>query len=155
MSGNSPRTSCTAASTAASCTPSDRAMTNLLTFTVIGIVTGCIYAVAASGLVVTYTTSGIFNFAHGAVGMFLTFLYWELHIHRHWPTLLALFVVLFVVAPLMGAFVERTLIRNLHGKETRVTLVVTAALLIALLGTAEAIWNPGHARVLPRFFEGH
>jgi len=130
-------------------------MTNLLTFTVIGIVTGSIYAVAASGLVVTYTTSGIFNFAHGAVGMFLTFLFWELHIHHHWPTLVALVVVLFVIAPLMGVVIERILIRNLHGKETRVALVVTAALLVALLGTAQAIWDPGRARVLPRFFEGH
>jgi branched-chain amino acid transport system permease protein len=130
-------------------------MTNLLTFTVIGIVTGSIYAVAASGLVVTYTTSGIFNFAHGAVGMFLTFLYWELHIHHHWPTIVALVVVLFVCAPLMGVITERVLIRNLHGKETRVSLVVTAAMLLALYGTAQAIWDPGHARVLPRFFEGH
>jgi len=37
-----------------------------------------IYAVAASGLVVTYATSGVFNFAHGAIGMFCAFTYWEL-----------------------------------------------------------------------------
>ena len=41
----------------------------LIAFTIIGLSTGAIYAVAASGLVVTYTTSGIFNFAHGAIGM--------------------------------------------------------------------------------------
>ncbi|HMQ28728.1 MAG TPA: hypothetical protein PKA98_22270, partial [Acidimicrobiales bacterium] len=40
-----------------------------LTFTILGITTGAIYAIAASGLVVTYTTSGIFNFAQGAFGM--------------------------------------------------------------------------------------
>ena len=38
---------------------------------------GALYAVAASGLVLTYTTSGIFNFAHGAFGMFAAFLYWQ------------------------------------------------------------------------------
>ncbi len=31
-----------------------------------------------SGLVVTYTTSGIFNFAHGAFGMMAAFLYWQM-----------------------------------------------------------------------------
>jgi len=32
-----------------------------------GLVTGAIYSIMASGLVLTYTTAGIFNFAHGAV----------------------------------------------------------------------------------------
>ena len=36
---------------------------------VVGISLGSIYAIAASGIVVTYTTSGIFNFAHGAQAM--------------------------------------------------------------------------------------
>ena len=44
-------------------------MHEFLEFTIIGIVLGAAYAVAASGLVVTYATSGIFNIAHGAIGM--------------------------------------------------------------------------------------
>ena len=90
-------------------------MTDFLAFTVVGIVTGCIYAVAASGLVVTYTTSGIFNFAHGAVGMFMAFLVWELHVNRGWPLVPTLLIVLFVLAPLMGALIERVLMRRLYG----------------------------------------
>jgi branched-chain amino acid transport system permease protein len=53
--------------------------------TIIGIVTGSVYAVAASGLVLTYTTSGIFNFAHGGIGMFMAFTYWELRFNHGWP----------------------------------------------------------------------
>jgi branched-chain amino acid transport system permease protein len=121
----------------------------------VGIVTGCIFAVAASGLVVTYTTSGIFNFAHGAMGMFLAFTYWELRVHQHWPAPIALFVTLLVIAPLMGAAIERVLIRNLHGKETRVALVVTFGLLVVLLGLAQVIWTPTKSRSLPFFFNGH
>ena len=60
-------------------------MRDLLAFTVVGIVTGSIYATAASGLVVSYTTTGIFNVAHGAVGMVMAFLYWELRFHHGWP----------------------------------------------------------------------
>jgi len=53
-------------------------MSAFLTFTVIGVVVGCIYAITACGLVVTYATSGVFNFAHGAQGMFAAWVYWQL-----------------------------------------------------------------------------
>ena len=67
-------------------------MDQFLTFTVFGLVTAAIYAVAASGLVVTYTTSGIFNFAHGAVAMWAAFVYWQLSSPDGWglPVWLAL-----------------------------------------------------------------
>src|SRR3954466_3683615 len=108
-------------------------METFLAFTVVGIVTGAIYAVSASGLVVTYTTSGIFNFAHGAIGMFMAFTYWELRVHQHWPAPLALLVVLLVLSPLMGALIERLLMRRLYGAPMAVTIVVTLALLLILL----------------------
>jgi branched-subunit amino acid ABC-type transport system permease component len=50
-------------------------MSTFLTFTVLGIVSGSIYAITATGLVVTYSTTGVFNFAHGAVAMFCAFSY--------------------------------------------------------------------------------
>jgi branched-chain amino acid transport system permease protein len=128
---------------------------DLLRFTIVGIVTGSIYAVAASGLVVTYTTSGIFNFAHGAIGMFMAFVYWQLRVQMHWPTPVALVVVLLVIAPLFGALLERTLMRRLHGSPTGVSIVVTSALLVILLGVAQSIWPPGEARTLQPFFAGH
>ncbi|MCB0972434.1 MAG: hypothetical protein KDA97_13090, partial [Acidimicrobiales bacterium] len=64
-------------------------MTDIL---VLGLVSAAIYAVAASGLVVTYTTSGIFNFAHGAVAMVCAFVYWQLSSPDAWglPVPLAL-----------------------------------------------------------------
>ena len=40
-------------------------------------VTGAVYGIAASGLVLTYTTSGIFNFAQGAMAMLAAFTYWQ------------------------------------------------------------------------------
>ena len=48
-----------------------------LTFS--GLVTGAIYGIMASGLVLTYTTSGIFNFAHGAVAFATAYLYYQLN----------------------------------------------------------------------------
>src|SRR5947209_20392017 len=100
-------------------------MSAFLAFTIIGIVTGAIYAIAATGLVVTYSTSGIFNIAHGAIGMMMAFTYWELRVHRHWPAPLALVVVLFILAPALGALIERVLIRRLRGATVAQSLVVT------------------------------
>ena len=127
-------------------------MEDLLQFFVIGIVAGAIYAVAASGLVVTYTTSGIFNFAHGAIGMFMAFVYWELRVNQGWPAPIALVLVLFVLSPLMGAAIERILMRRLYQAPLGVSIVVTLALLVILLRTGQAIWNPNEARQLRPFF---
>jgi branched-chain amino acid transport system permease protein len=127
---------------------------DLLAFTIIGIVTGSIYAIAASGLVLTYTTSGIFNFAHGGIGMFMAFTYWELRFHHNWPAPLAIFMVVCVFAPIMGALIERVLMRNLGGRATGTSLVVTIGLMVMLMGLAQGIWPP-ESRHFPEFFEGH
>jgi branched-chain amino acid transport system permease protein len=123
-----------------------------LNFTIIGIITGAIYAVAASGLVVTYTTSGIFNFAHGAIGMVMAFMYWELRVNHHWPAPFALVVVLLVLSPLVGALIERLLMRNLRGGDTGTSLVVTVGLLLVLIGFAQIVWPPNTVRALTPFF---
>ncbi len=128
-------------------------MRDFLSFTIIGIVTGSIYAVAASGLVLTYTTSGIFNFAHGGIGMFMAFTYWELRFNRILPAPLAIFLVVLVIAPLMGAAIERVLMRHLHGRATGTSLVVTIGLMVMLMGLAQGIWPP-QSRSFPEFFGG-
>lgn len=127
-------------------------MSEFLSFTIVGIVTGSVYAVAASGLVLTYVTSGIFNIAHGAIGMLMAFTYWELRVHQGWPAPLALVVVVFVIAPLLGAGIERTLIRGLRGASVATSLVVTVGLMVGLMGLAQLIWDPRDARQLSGFF---
>ncbi|MCU1460882.1 MAG: hypothetical protein JWO37_957 [Acidimicrobiales bacterium] len=129
-------------------------MHDFLRYTVLGLVVGSGYAVAASGLVVTYQTSGIFNFAHGAIGMFMAFVYWKIHVDMGVPTLLALALVLLVLAPLLGALIERTMMRSLYGASTGAALVVTVGLMLTLLGAAYSFWPQGTARILPEFFAG-
>ena len=48
-------------------------VTELFQFTLFGLMLGCVYAIASMGLVLTYTVTGVFNFAHGAVGMVAAF----------------------------------------------------------------------------------
>jgi branched-chain amino acid transport system permease protein len=128
-------------------------VTTFLAFTVVGIVVGCIYALSATGLVVTYITSGIFNFAHGAVGMIAAFTYWKLAVDEGWPAIVALPFILFVFAPLLGVLIDVLIMRNLHAASEEVRVIVTVALLLFLLGVGDWIWDPGVPRTIPRFFE--
>src|SRR5579862_9560578 len=59
----------------------------ILGFLLTGVALGSIYGVAAQGLVVTYSTSGVFNFAQGAIGMFLSYVYWEFRVDIGLPTI--------------------------------------------------------------------
>jgi branched-chain amino acid transport system permease protein len=130
-------------------------VTFFLTFLVTGLVVGCIYALTATGLVVTYMTSGIFNFAHGAIGMIAAFVYWQFAIAWGWPVPVALFATLFVVAPLMGALIERVLIRPIRGASVDLAIVITLALLLLLIGVANVVWKGTAVRIVPEFFAGH
>lgn len=122
-------------------------MSELLALTIVGVVTGSIYAVAASGLVVTYTTSGVFNIAHGAVGMLMAFLYWQVRFDWGWPAAASLAFVLLVAAPLLGVVIERTLARDLAKASLVSSLVVTIGLLLVLMGLALNVWPPEGRRV--------
>lgn len=129
-------------------------MDQFLQFTLIGLVTGALYAVAASGLVVTYTTSGIFNFAHGAFGMFAAFVYWQLRVGWELPAPVALVVVLLVLAPLFGAGIERTIMRGLKNVSEVTKLVVSISLLFGVTQIAAIVFPEDVGRRLPGFFEG-
>jgi len=128
-------------------------VTEWLSFTVVGLVTGCVYALIATGLVVTYTTTGIFNFAHGAIGMVAAFVFWQLWQGWHINAVVSLVLVLFVIAPAFGLLIEAVLMRPLYGATVDMTVVVTLGLLLALVGTAQQLWK-STTHILPPFFNG-
>jgi branched-chain amino acid transport system permease protein len=123
-----------------------------LQFTVVGLVTAAIYAVLASGLVVTYTTSGIFNFAHGAVAMMAAFLYWQLSVEWDLPVALSVVLILFVFAPAFGLFLDVVIMRGLEGTSEVIKTVVTVGVLFSLIALAQIIWGPNVNRIVEPFF---
>ena len=127
-------------------------MHEFLEFTIIGIVLGSAYAVAASGLVVTYATSGIFNIAHGAIGMFMAFVYWQLSVGWHINTALSFVLTVFVLAPLLGAVVERGVIQWMDPRNVATALAVTVGLTLLFFGLVNSYIWPPTARVVPQFF---
>ena len=125
---------------------------NFIIFTIGGLAAAGIYAITASGLTLTYTTTGIFNWAHGAIGMICAFAYWQMSIGWGWPTLVSMLVCLFVVAPAIGIVIEAAVMRRLEGVSEASKLVVTLAIALMLLGVAQWIWNPTTYRALPPLF---
>src|SRR5262249_18754524 len=121
-----------------------------------GLATAGIYAVGASGLVLTYTTTGIFNFAHGAIGMAAAFLYWQLRFDWGWPTPVALLVVIALAAPLFGFGLEVGLMRRIQGANEATKVVVTVGLLAALIGIVNWVWPAENVAQSPtsNFFQG-
>jgi branched-chain amino acid transport system permease protein len=129
-------------------------VSNFIQYTVFGVMLGAGYAIAATGLVVTYTTSGVFNFAQGAVGMVAAFCYWELVVAHGLPVLVALLIILVPGAIISGGVVERVLMRQLHGASPERPVLVTLGLMVILTGLATEIWNPATQRSVPNMVSG-
>jgi branched-chain amino acid transport system permease protein len=125
-----------------------------IVFTISGLASAGIYAVSASGLTLTYATTGIFNWSHGAIGMIAAFAYWQMRMGWGWPPLLAILVCLLVLAPTIGVLIEAGIMRRLEGTPEAAKLVVTLALALSFVGIAQWIWNPTTYRALPPLFNG-
>src|SRR5260370_42212118 len=79
-------------------------MATFAAYTVIGLSLGGIFSLAALGIVLIYRTTGVLNFAHGAMGMVSTFVAWQVFYgwsHPFWPGWVATFLA--VVAGAMFA----------------------------------------------------
>lgn len=111
------------------------AVKEYLPFIVGGIASGSIYGIAAMGLVLTYKTSGLFNFGHGAIAAAAAYVFYSLHTQHHlaWP--IAAAVALFVFGPLSGLLME-LLARRLSLASTANKIVATLGILIAIQSLA-------------------
>jgi ABC-type branched-subunit amino acid transport system ATPase component/branched-subunit amino acid ABC-type transport system permease component len=107
-------------------------MEKLIRFALSGAATGAVYSMMAAGLVLTYSTSGVFNFAHGAIAFSCAVLYFELNSGLHWPIVPALIATVFIFAPLLGLVLDLLMFRALAKANEAAKLVGTVGLLIAI-----------------------
>jgi branched-chain amino acid transport system permease protein len=119
-----------------------------------GIASGSIAALSGLGLVLTYRATGVFNFAHGAVAMFVAYLLWQAHVGWGIPLWIAAPVVLLVGGPGIGVLLERLVFRPLEtrGASTSEKLVATLGVFVVLVGLAQTIWGPVHKTDSPNLF---
>ena len=106
-------------------------MDKFLSLVISGTVTGGIYSIMASGLVLTYTTSGIFNFAQGAIAFAVAYFYYQLN-SGGMPIVPAAILSILIFAPLMGYALDKLLLRRLGEAPVYAKVVGTIGLLVAI-----------------------
>ena len=123
-------------------------MREWLPFIVAGVTNGSIYGLAAVGLVLTYKTSGIFNFAHGsqaALGAYLMFEFRE-RMGMPWP--LAALLALLLAGVIGGLLLERGA-NILASCSVAARITATVGLLVFIQGVLIAIFGSASIPVQP------
>ena len=114
-----------------------------------GLTNGVIYGMVALSLVLIWRSTGILNFAQGAMPMFATYIGFALLSYHfgYWPCVAASVVA----GVLIGGLTERLVVRGLYGKPEINPIVVMVGFLIVLEAVAASIWSTS-PRSLPSPF---
>jgi len=78
----------------------------LFPFVIAGLVSGSVYGLAGCGLVLSYKTSGVFNFAHGALATIAAYLFYTLHVQHGMSWVLSAAISVIGAGVLLGLLFE-------------------------------------------------
>jgi len=112
----------------------------LLQSVVLGILTGGVYALMASGLTLIFGIMRVVNVAHAAMIVMAAYISWLLYTTFKLDPILSIAVVMpiFFVA---GALIQRTILRRLSGRDVTLTVLVTFGFAIILEGLQGSLWS--------------
>ncbi len=105
-----------------------------------GLSAGCLYALAALGLVLIYRTMDIVNFAHGEMAMVSTFMAHTFLVKLGFSYILAA-VCAIIFAFVFGMAVERVFLRPIQGGPLISLMIMTLGLFMVLNGAAGWVWG--------------
>lgn len=114
-----------------------------------GLSTGSIYAALALAIVLVNQATGLINFAQGGMAVLSAYVAWQL---TAWnvPLILAILISI-AVSFVIGAIVERFLIRKFEGGDPDTAVVVTIGLLTLITGICAWIWTYNN-KLFPSLF---
>jgi branched-chain amino acid transport system permease protein len=98
-----------------------------------GALVGLMYALVAVGIVLVYKTSGVANFAQGAIAMTGGYVTWAIASGLGAPLFVAIPLALAVMFAL-GVLIERTVLRHMIGQPVIMIIMVTFGMEIFLRG---------------------
>ena len=124
-------------------------MDRFVDLTLDGIARGAIYAAVALSLVLIWRATRILNFAQAGMLMLTTFVAWTITDHggSYWLA----FAAALASGLVLGALVERTVIRPVEGAPPLNAVIVTLGLLVLLQAVAGMIWG-GNPHSFPPAF---
>jgi branched-subunit amino acid ABC-type transport system permease component len=105
----------------------------ILPFIIAGLATGSIYGLAGTGLVLTYKTSGIFNFGYGALATAAAYVFYFLHYDHGLDWKLSFLISVFILGPLLGLLME-VIAKRLAPQNTAAKIVGTVGLILVVQG---------------------
>jgi ABC-type branched-subunit amino acid transport system ATPase component/ABC-type branched-subunit amino acid transport system permease subunit len=120
----------------------------ILEFAVLGLSLGGLYVLFALGIVIVHRGSGIMNFAHGAMAMTATYMFWSLTVNRHWAFWPA-FLLGIAIGAGLGVAVHYLVMRPLRGASQLTRLIATLAILITLQSIVTYLVPPYPVVVAP------
>lgn len=112
-----------------------------------GLAQGCVYTLVAMGFVIIYKATEVPNFAQGEMTMVGAYIYFSLVTMLGFSSAWALAATL-VLAGLLGALIERTVIRPISHEPPFIALMATIGLAILLRGLTGIVWSH-ETRALP------
>ncbi len=115
-------------------------MSQFLSYAIPGLPYGCVFALMAVGLVLTYQTSGVFNLAYGAQA-YASALVFYVCVNAGWPSWAAFVAAVVVGAPLLGLAMDRFLYRFIRSAPVLVKLVSALGMLIAIPAALDLIFG--------------
>lgn len=117
-------------------------MTQFVNLTIAGLTIGAVYALVSLGVVVIYRISRVVNLAHGAMGIFTTFVFhYEFNQRLGWPVGVS-FVATLAVGAVLGVVVERLFVGPVRPDGILTTLVMTVGVLLILTELTVQFWGP-------------
>jgi len=122
-------------------------VTEFAAYTIIGLSVGAVFALAALGIVLIYRVTGVLNFAHGAMGMFSTFVAWQVFYGYPHPGMPSWAVTAEAIlaglgfALVLGLVLELLVFRWVRSRPQIVKAVITIGVLLALQSAASLIWK--------------
>ena len=105
---------------------------DIVTWLIEGVPFGCVYALVAVGLVLTYKTTGVFNLAFSAQALVAGAVYVIFIEEKGWSRFPAFILAVFVVSPLLGLVLDRALFRYIRTASWQAKLVSSLGLFIAI-----------------------
>lgn len=128
-------------------------MSELWPFLISGVGTGAVYALSGVGLVVLYRSSGVLNFAFGALGAVSAYVAWTV-LDREGPLLLA-WLAGMSTAMLISLAYGRWIAPHLSERDSVIRSIGTLGLALILMGLTEWLWGESPRRlVLPTDSDG-
>jgi branched-chain amino acid transport system permease protein len=121
-------------------------MPDLTPFLVAGLGVGAVYALSGVGLVVLFRSSGVLNFAFGALGALGAYVAWSA-LDQGWPLALAALAAVIVALSVSLAY-GRLLAPLLAERDPTVRSIGTLGLALVVLGFTEWFWGEQPRRLV-------